>query len=193
MERRPARFFRRMICGSLMFMLAAVLICPVNAAFGQDKATSLRPIHTYELLDKLAANHGKVILVNFFAAFCGPCRREMPDIQKLYESYGGNAGEDLVVLSVANPKTDDHPGNSDGSVEEVTLFLENGGYTYPALMDTTGAVFGQYGVSAFPTTFMIDREGNLFGYVSGALSVDMMENIVRQTLTGVPPSQSAAH
>lgn len=71
--------------------------------------------------------------------------------------------------------------------------MENGGYTYPALMDTTGAVFGQYGVSAFPTTFMIDREGNLFGYVSGALSVDMMENIVRQTLTGVPPSQSAAH
>lgn len=172
---------------------------PAESPAPESAAPDAVPAPDFTLTDQNGESHtlsdyrGKVVFLNFWATWCGPCRREMPDIQKLYESYGGNAGEDLVVLSVANPKTDDHPGNSDGSVEEVTLFLENGGYTYPALMDTTGAVFGQYGVSAFPTTFMIDREGNLFGYVSGTLSADMMENIVRQTLTSVPPSQSAAH
>ena len=135
---------------------------PAESPAPESAAPDAVPAPDFTLTDQNGESHtlsdyrGKVVFLNFWATWCGPCRREMPDIQKLYESYGGNAGEDLVVLSVANPKTDDHPGNSDGSVEEVTLFLENGGYTYPALMDTTGAVFGQYGVSAFPTTFMID-------------------------------------
>ena len=58
------------------------------------------------------------------------------------------------------------------------------GYTYPVLMDTEGELFNSYGIMSFPTTFMIDRDGNVFGYVSGMLSADMMDSIVRQTLDG---------
>ena len=51
-------------------------------------------------------------------------------------------------------------------------------------MDDTGALFYQYGISAYPTTFMIDPEGNVFGYVQGAVSREIMDDIVQQTMTG---------
>ena len=125
----------------------------------------------------LSDYQGKTVFLNFWATWCGPCKSEMPDIQKLYESYGENSG-DLVVLAVANP------GVQDASQEEIEQFLEDNGYTFPVLMDTTGMVLVAYGISAFPTTFMIDAEGNLFGYVTGAISLEIMEDIVEQTMTG---------
>ena len=70
------------------------------------------------------------------------------------------------------------------SIDEVSGFLSDNGYTFPVVMDTTGDVLSAYGISAFPTTFMIDTEGNVFGYVTGQLTADMMESIVTQTMTG---------
>ena len=132
----------------------------------------------------LSEYKGQVVFLNFWATWCGPCRMEMPEIQALYEKHGLNEG-DVVVLGVANPKTDEAPGNSDKTIPEITQFLTEGGYTYPTVMDTTGEIFAQYGISAFPTTFMIDRDGNVFGYVSGTLTGDIMDDIVEQTLSGV--------
>ena len=132
---------------------------------------------------RLSDYRGKAVFLNFFATWCGPCQRETPDIEALYAERGRNEG-DLVVLGVANPKTDEHPRNSDVSEPEVRAFIDEEGITYPVLMDTTGQLFAAYGVSAFPTTFMIDADGNVFGYVSGMLTADMMESIVEQTLAG---------
>ena len=70
------------------------------------------------------------------------------------------------------------------SEEEIKAFLEENGYTYPVLMDTTGEVFMSYGVNAFPTTFMITREGEVFGYASGQLNEETMKSIVEQTMSG---------
>ena len=143
----------------------------------------------FTLVDQYGETHtlsdykGKTVFLNFWATWCPPCKGEMPDIQKLYEKYGNN-GEDLVVLGVANPKTDGYPYNQDGTQEEVEKFLTDNGYTFPVVMDTTGEIFNQYGIRSFPTTFMIDKDGNGFGYVSGALSADMMESVVSQTMSG---------
>lgn len=68
--------------------------------------------------------------------------------------------------------------------EGIRAFLEENGYTYPVLMDTEGDLFYSYGIRAFPTTFMIDRDGNVFGYISGQLTMEMMESIIRQTMEG---------
>ena len=127
---------------------------------------------------------GKVIFLNFWATWCGPCQMEMPHIQQLYETYGENLGEDLVILTMANPRTGENPFNQDVTVPEVAAFVEKGGYGFPVLLDTTGEVFGAYGIRSFPTTYMIDREGNLFGYVISAMTYEMMESIVEQTLAG---------
>ena len=66
----------------------------------------------------------------------------------------------------------------------ITACLEENGYAYPVVMDETGTLFYQYGISAYPTTFMIDTEGNVFGYVQGAVSREVMDDIVEQTRTG---------
>ena len=147
------------------------------------------PLADLALVDQNGVEHrlsdyrGKAVFLNFFATWCGPCQREIPDIEALYAERGRNEG-DLVVLGVANPKTDEHPRNSDVSESEVRAFIDEEGITYPVLMDMTGQLFAAYGVSAFPTTFMIDADGNVFGYVSGMLTADMMESIVEQTLAG---------
>ena len=135
----------------------------------ETPAESERPVvpaPDFTLTDQYGQEHtlsdyqGKTVFLNFWATWCGPCQREMPDIQALYEAYGENEG-DLVVLGVANPKTEENPYAQDGTVDEVEAFLTDGGYTFPVVMDTTGAVFAQYAVSAFPTTFMITAEGNV--------------------------------
>lgn len=148
------------------------------------------PAFDFTLTDQYGNTHtlsdykGKTVFLNFWATWCPPCKREMPEIQALYERYGENEG-DLIVLGIANPKTDEHPNNSDETQDVVEKFLEDNGYSFPVVMDVTGDTFSQYMISAFPTTFMIDKDGNVFGYASGALSGDMMESIVQQTMTGV--------
>ncbi len=122
---------------------------------------------------------GKTIFLNFWATWCPPCRAEMPDIQKLYESYDTEGDDALVVLGVAAPGF-----SQEGSEEEIKAFLEDNGYTYPVLMDTEAELFYFYGIMSYPTTFMIDRDGNIFGYVTGQLNYEIMEDIVRQTMEG---------
>ncbi len=128
---------------------------------------------------KLSDYKGKTVFLNFWATWCPPCKAEMPDIQKIYETYDTEGDDALVVLGVASPNI-----GGEGSEEEIKAFLEENGYTYPVVMDTTGEVFGAYGISSFPTTFMIDRDGNVYGYVSGMLSEDVMQSIIKQTMEG---------
>ncbi len=142
--------------------------------------------YEFELTDQFGNTHtlddykGKVIFLNFWATWCGPCRNEMPEIQKLYEEYQAQGDDaEVVILGVAAPGM-----GQEGSEEEITAFMEENGYTYPVLMDRTGEMFSFYGISAFPTTFMIDRDGNVYGYVQGQLSEDIMRSIIDQTLEG---------
>ena len=148
------------------------------------------PAPDFTLTDQYGETHtlsdyaGKTVFLNFWATWCGPCKSEMPEIQALYEKYGENQG-DVIVLGVANPRTEDAPYNQDVTQAEVEQFLTDNGYTFPVVMDLTGESFYAYGITAFPTTFMIGADGNVFGYVPGALTGDIMESIVQQTMDGV--------
>ncbi len=154
---------------------------PDYKTFLDENGEALSFTDQYGVEQKISDYKGKTIFLNFWATWCGPCQIEMPDIQKLYEEYGENKG-DLIVLGVANPKTDKAPYNSDVSREEIEQFLEENGYTYPVMMDTEGIMFQLYNISAFPTTFMINTEGNIYGYVTGTLTAPMIESIVTQTM-----------
>ncbi|MBQ7418995.1 MAG: redoxin domain-containing protein [Acidaminococcaceae bacterium] len=137
----------------------------------------------FELKDQYGKTHtlseykGKVIFLNFWATWCPPCRAEMPDIQKLYERSPKEGEGAVIVLGVASPKL----GNEKDEAG-IKAFMDKNGYTYPVLMDAKGELFSAYGIRAIPTTFMIDREGNVYGRVQGALSGENIDKVVKQTL-----------
>ncbi|MGI6254674.1 MAG: cytochrome c biogenesis protein CcdA [Acutalibacter sp.] len=142
------------------------------------------PAPDFTLTDQYGNTHtlsdyqGKTVFLNFWGTWCPPCRAEMPDIQELYQELGENK-EDVIILGVALPNV----GN-EGSKEEIISFLEENGYTYPTVMDEGGTLANSYYISGFPTTFMIDKEGNVFGYATGQLTKDIMESIIQQTIDG---------
>jgi cytochrome c-type biogenesis protein len=145
------------------------------------------PAFDFTLVDQYGNEHtlsdykGKVVFLNFWATWCPPCKEEMPDIEALYNEYGMNEG-DVIILGVANPASDEYPNNQDVTEDKVIAFLEENEYTFPVVFDKTGEVLSDYYISAFPTTFMIDKEGNIFGYAPGMLTKDMMYNAINQTL-----------
>ena len=152
----------------------------------EERALTPAPLADLELTDQFGNVHrledykGRVVFLNFWATWCGPCRNEMPDIQKLYEEYAAQCDEaEVVILGVAGPGI-----GQEGSAEDIAAFMEENGYTYPVLMDESSEMFMQYGISAFPTTFMIDKDGNVYGYVPGQMTEDIMRSIIDQTLNG---------
>lgn len=151
----------------------------------ETEAETKIPAIDFTLKDQYGNTHtlsdykGKTVFLNFWATWCGPCRAEMPDIQKIYETWDQEGEDALVVLGIAAPLM-----GQETSEKEIVRFLEENGYTYPVVMDTTGEIFMSYGITAFPTTFMIDREGNVFGYAAGQLNEELMTSIIRQTMEG---------
>ena len=97
---------------------------------------------------------GSVVFLNFWATWCPPCREEMPSMQVLYDEL---RDEGLEILAV----------NVLESEETAQGFIDENGFTYPVLLDTNGRVMLRYGVRAYPTTYIVDREGHVIGVRPG--------------------------
>ena len=155
-----------------------------DSAYNKDDGSSAEtvPAPDFTLTDQNGEVHtlsdyqGQTVFLNFWATWCPPCRSEMPEIQKLYEEYGYNEG-DLVVLGIAAPGI-----GQEGDVDSVTAFLAENEYTFPVAMDDQGMFTYIYGIRAYPTTFMISADGSVYGYVEGALTEDLMRSIIEQTM-----------
>lgn len=163
---------------------------PANDAPGSDNDsydndTHVVPAPDFTLADQYGNIHtlsdykGKTVFLNFWATWCPPCRAEMPEIQEIYEAYGENTS-DVVVLGIAGPNY-----GQEGSAEDIAAFLSDNGYSYPVVMDEGGLMAYSYGVGAYPTTFMIDKDGNIYGYVTGQITKDIMQSIIEQTIQGI--------
>ena len=104
-----------------------------------------------ELIDGQVVNlsnyRGKVVVLNFWGTWCPPCRAEMPALQRIWEEY---KDKEVILLGIAI---------YDES-EEVKEFSETYGITYPLGVDLLGQLTVAYRVTNFPTTFLIDRDGN---------------------------------
>ena len=139
-------------------------------------------VDQYGVTHNLRDYEGKVIFLNFWTTWCGYCKQEMPDIEALYQEYGLNENE-VVILGVANPASDKASSSADNEdAAGITSFLEENGYTYPVLMDETGELFRYFYINSFPTTFLIDKNGDILGYIPGAVSKSVMQDVIQQTL-----------
>ena len=124
---------------------------------------------------------GKVVVINFWATWCGYCVRELPEFEKVYKEFGSNKKE-VVILGVAGPKTKENPNNVDVEKDKIISFLKKKNVTYPTLMDEAGKSFDDYGIKYFPTTYVINKNGYLEGFVNGAISGEQLKNAINETL-----------
>jgi peroxiredoxin len=102
----------------------------------------------------LSGNRGNLILLNFWATWCGPCREEMPSMEQLSRSFGGQG---FTVLAV----------NQRESAAQVERYMKTNGLNFRAPLDTDGRVSASYRVYGIPATYLIDAHGQAIGMKSG--------------------------
>ncbi len=112
----------------------------------------------------LSSYRGKVVFLNFWATWCGPCRIEMPSMQRVYNELK-DEGFEIVAVDLREDK------------KKVKKFIKKYELTFPVLLDKTGKVGGIYGARAIPTTYIIDRDGFIIGRTIGAREWDTQEII----------------
>ncbi len=108
---------------------------------------------------------GKPVILNFWASWCGPCKMEMPEFQKAFETYGG----DIHFLMV-----DMVDGYQETKEKGQALIAEHG-YTFPVYFDTDLDAAITYGVSAIPATYFLDADGYLVTGARGALDAKRLQ------------------
>jgi cytochrome c biogenesis protein CcmG, thiol:disulfide interchange protein DsbE len=120
----------------------------------------LAPTFTLTNLDgqsvHLSDYQGQVVLLNFWASWCPPCRAEMPAIQQVYQNY---RGQGLVVLAI-NASYQDTPA-------AMQTLLGSFAHSFPILLDKDSSVNRLYAVNSLPSTFFIDRQGTIRDLVIG--------------------------
>jgi cytochrome c-type biogenesis protein len=135
-------------------------------------------IHTYDftLQDgagkpvSLSSYKGKTIVLNFFGTWCGYCKMEMPDLQKVNDTKA-----DVQVLLVAAPGV-----NGEGDISYVEDYMRNKGYSMKIVYDTSLTVTHMYQISGYPTTFIYQPDGMILGYAPGYLDSTTLNTYIDQ-------------
>lgn len=152
----------RAVSVAVVLVLAGVLVWRVATSGGVSAGEPAPPL-TLQRLDtkgtlSLAALRGKVVAINFWASWCGPCRDEAPLLEQTWRE---NRSKGFVLLGV----------DANDSSGEARKFMRKHGLTYPIVHDAHGSTLGHWGVPGLPTTFVIDREGRVVAKVLGGLKV----------------------
>jgi peroxiredoxin/outer membrane lipoprotein-sorting protein len=117
---------------------------------------------------KSSSLRGKVVVLDFWASWCGPCRETMPEVEKLHRDFKDKG---LAVFGV-----------NDEEAAEAREFVQKNGYTFPTLLDEGSALSDQYGVTAIPQALIIDRDGKVFAHFFGTGKSDDLREAVKVAL-----------
>jgi thiol-disulfide isomerase/thioredoxin len=115
-----------------------------------------------------AGYRGEVVVVNFWASWCGPCRREQPGLQRLHEGYGGRGVQFLGIDFKDDPAA-------------ARTYLDEFGVTYPSVADPSGRLAHEFGIPYLPATILVDPGGQMRFLMVGA----QPEDVVREHVDGL--------
>lgn len=118
---------------------------------------------------KLSDLRGRVVVLNFWATWCGPCKIEMPEFQAAFTENGDKG---FTVVAVNNLE----------SVDTVVEFRKQMELTFPLVMDEKGAIQKTYGIFSYPSTFILNREGVIIARQLGAMTADQINELVKRAL-----------
>ena len=158
-SRRLRTWAERLLIAAALIFIAYRLGPQVGALVGIGPAHGPAPDFSFTALDGTVVNaselRGQVVVLNFWATWCGPCRLEMPSLQSLHED---RVNDGVVVLGLA---TDNSPPR------EIESFLDERGISYPVGVATPSQVRAFGGVPMIPTTLLIDRDGIIRHRIEG--------------------------
>lgn len=136
---------------------------------GQSEDENKAPDFTVENADgeavSLSSMEGKPVVLNFWASWCPPCKSEMPDFQKAYETYGEEIQFMMVDLTDGSRETRETAGK----------FIEEQGFTFPVYYDVNQEGVYAFYVSAVPATYFIDEKGVIVAAGKGMLDEEALE------------------
>jgi len=177
--KRALVWVERIVTAGLLLFIAVRLGPQIGALTGISISPEPAPAYAFVSLegDTILSNElaGNVVVLNFWATWCGPCKLEMPSLQKLHER---RAGDDVVVLGLSTDV-----GGEDG----IRTFLEERSITYPVgrANQAHRRAFG--GIPGIPTTFIIDRTGTVRHKVVGYFAPPAMNAAVSRLLEEPTP------
>jgi peroxiredoxin len=143
------------------------------AQFAEGKTTSA-PLFTLERLEgdgsvRLESLRGKVVVINFWASWCEPCKKEMPRLEQAWQRYRGRG---VTFIGV---NTTDFTGDAERFVDRYHL-------TFPVVRDGNGRVLAKYGGLPIPWTYFVNREGLIVGYIRGEVTAEALEDGLQEAL-----------
>jgi peroxiredoxin len=171
--RRPAGILRR---GFLRF-LTGLGIPGVLSAIKRPAAPDFELPDAKGKKRKLSEFRGKVVLLNFWATWCPPCRAEMPELNRLHHEY---ADRGFTVLGVAMDER---------GWRAVTPFLSTHRIDYPVLLGNAGVANDYGGVRTIPHTLFLDREGRVVATYGAALDLPAFRKSIEAMLAEAPPER----
>ena len=176
-KRNPAAlFFVAAIVAALLFVGFHAARRSSNGSDPLDPTGKAAPDFTLQTLDgknvTLSSLRGKGVLLNFWATWCGPCKIEMPWFVELQKEYGPQG---LQIVGVAM---------DDSSPQDIQTFVKEMGVNYPVLLgkEAVGQAYG--GVDVLPTTFFIDRNGDIVAREFGLQSRSLFVENIKKALGG---------
>lgn len=119
---------------------------------------------------------GKVVLVNFWATWCEPCREETPALQSAYEDLR-EQGLEIVGINLTNDEVAQGKGE-----KEISEFVNQYGVTYPIALDTEGEVANAFRIYPIPTSYFIDPEGNIRYVRVSTLTYDEVNTLFKSLM-----------
>jgi len=142
---------------------------------GAERRKSARPAPDFTLATlkgesiQLSNLQGKVVMLDFWATWCGPCVSELSNLAKLYEKYSKNQNVVFLSIDTNEPATTIKP------------FMEKNGYSFTVLLGNQTSVPQQYGVEGIPTKFLIDRNGKIqFKHIGGGPEPKVIDELSRE-------------